>query len=353
MNQQKIGKFISERRKLKDLTQMELAEKLGVSNRTISKWENGNSLPDYSIIHNLCEVLDISINELLSGEELTKENYQKKLEENIVSTIDYNNKKRNKKIRKFIIFIVVIILIYILYKAFIAYVYYADHTVYEDNTFPINKNIETVQIHNNDMANQKVLDNDLNMYIPDGFELITDRAKSSLVRDNCEPYIKGLKDNNNFDAMILMCHSSVPYDIGNMEHLGIKNTIFPWMDVYSLLEKYNIHNSVDLIKFYENNYDFKQNLFTSSDDIKINYIARNYATLTIPSYDNFYYLEKDLRGYTIEYEKGEKKYFQQTVLSYKGGRIGETNYSMSFLNNKEEYFNHENTFEIISSISKR
>ena len=100
MNQQKIGKFISERRKIKNLTQMELAEKLGVSNRTISKWENGNSLPDYSIIHNLCEVLDISINELLSGEELTKENYQKKLEENIVSTIDYNNKKRNKRIRK-------------------------------------------------------------------------------------------------------------------------------------------------------------------------------------------------------------------------------------------------------------
>ena len=80
MNQQKVGKFIQERRKEKGLTQLELAEKLGVSNRTISKWETGRSLPDYSMFNDLCSELDISINELLSGEKLTKENYQKKLE---------------------------------------------------------------------------------------------------------------------------------------------------------------------------------------------------------------------------------------------------------------------------------
>ena len=77
MNQKKIGKFIQERRKIKELTQVELAEKLGVSNRTISSWENGNSLPDYSMFQDLCNELDISINELLSGEKLTEENYQK------------------------------------------------------------------------------------------------------------------------------------------------------------------------------------------------------------------------------------------------------------------------------------
>ena len=103
MNQQKIGKFIQESRKNKNLTQVELAEKLGVSNRTISKWENGNCLPDYSMFNILCDELDISINELLSGEKLNEKNYQKKLEENFVSTIDYNNKKRNKVIKKLII----------------------------------------------------------------------------------------------------------------------------------------------------------------------------------------------------------------------------------------------------------
>ena len=121
MNQEKIGKFIQELRKEKGLTQVELAEKLGVSNRTVSKWENGNNLPDYSMFNILCEELNISINELLSGEKLTKENYQKKLEENFVSTIDYNNKKRNKKIKRFIGLIIFILIIYFLYKAFIVY----------------------------------------------------------------------------------------------------------------------------------------------------------------------------------------------------------------------------------------
>ena len=353
MNQQKIGKFIQEKRKEKKLSQLELAEKLGVSNRTISKWENGNSMPDYSIINDLCEELDISINELLSGEKLNEDNYQKKLEENIVSTIDYNNKKRNKKIKKFIIFIIILIIIYILYKIFITYFYYKDNITHENNTFPFNQNIKTVQISNNNLANKTVLDENLDMYIPDEFELVTDRAKSGFVVNDCEPYVKGLEDKETFDAMILVCNRSIPIDIGNMEHLGINSTVFPWMDVYSLLEKYNIRDSIDLLKFYENHKDFKQNIFTSSNDIKINYIARTYATFTVPSYDTFYYLDKDLRGYSIEYERKEKPYFLESSISYRAGTIGETVYGISFYNNKEEYFNHDNSFEIINSISRR
>ena len=345
MNQKKIGKFIQERRKLKELTQVELADKLGVSNRTISSWENGNSLPDYSMFQDLCNELDISINELLSGEKLTEENYQQKLEENFVSTIDYNNKKRNKKIKKFII--------YLLYKVFIAYFYYKDYSNHEENSFPYNQNIEKIQIQNNNKANTKVLHDELNIYIPEGFELITDKAKSNFVMDNCEPYIKGLIDNNNFDAMILVCNTRRAIDIGNIDYHGINSTIFPWMNVYRLFEKYDIHDSIDLIKFYEKHYQFKQNLFTNSNDIKINYIARNYSNFTIPSYDTFYYLENELRGYTVETVRSDNHYFQQTVLSYKDGMYSENNYGVSFQNNKEEYFNHDNSFEIISSISRR
>lgn len=353
MNQKKIGKFIQERRKSKEYTQVELAEKLGVSNRTISSWENGNSLPDYSMFQDLCNELDISINELLSGEKLTEENYQKKLEENFVSTIDYNNKKRNQKIKNFIIFIIVLIVIYLLYKAFIAYFYYKDYSHHEDNSFPYNKNIKTIQIDNNGKANIEVSHDELNIYIPDEFELITDKAKSNFVTDNCEPYIKGLIDNNNFDAMILICNNRRAFDIGNMDYHGINSTLFPWMDVYSLLEKYNIHDSIDLIKFYQNHYSFKQNIFTSSDDIKINYIARTYSNFTIPSYDSFYYLENDLRGYTVETSKRDNHYFQDTVLTYKDGVYSENSYGISFMNNKEEYFNHDNSMEIVSSISRR
>ena len=89
MNQEKIGKFIANCRKEKNITQAILAEKLGVTDRSISNWENGKNMPDLSLFKPLCEILGITINELLSGERLDKETYQERFEENIVNTIDY------------------------------------------------------------------------------------------------------------------------------------------------------------------------------------------------------------------------------------------------------------------------
>jgi len=93
MDQEKIGKFISDCRKKKKLTQSDLAEKLGVSDRTVGNWENGRNMPDLSLFKPLCDELDITINELLSGEKIPKEKYQEKFEENIINTIDYSAKK--------------------------------------------------------------------------------------------------------------------------------------------------------------------------------------------------------------------------------------------------------------------
>ena len=69
MNQLVTGKFIALKRKQKNLTQEQLAEKLGVSNKTISKWENGKCMPDYSLIQKLCEALDVTLPELMDGED--------------------------------------------------------------------------------------------------------------------------------------------------------------------------------------------------------------------------------------------------------------------------------------------
>ena len=113
MNQEKIGKFIAECRKKKKLTQSDLAESLGVTDRSISNWENGKNMPDLSLFKPLCAKLDITINELLSGEKLNKEDYQDKLEENIVNTIDYST----KKITKYNQIISVIIIIFGLFIA--------------------------------------------------------------------------------------------------------------------------------------------------------------------------------------------------------------------------------------------
>ena len=81
MDQLKIGRFIAECRKQKDLTQMQLAEKLGITDKAISKWERGIAMPDSSIMLELCDILSISVNELLSGEKISMENNNQKNEQ--------------------------------------------------------------------------------------------------------------------------------------------------------------------------------------------------------------------------------------------------------------------------------
>ena len=113
MDQIKIGKFILELRKEKNMTQQELANQLGVTDRAISKWENGRGLPDLSLLKPLCDTLNITINELLSGEKLNRAEYINKSEENIIKTINYTEKKlnRTKKTFKIIITIILIVII--------------------------------------------------------------------------------------------------------------------------------------------------------------------------------------------------------------------------------------------------
>ena len=84
MNQETIGKFVATCRKEKGLTQKQLAEKLNITDRAVSKWETGKSIPDAAIMLDLCKILGISANELLSGERIAMENYQKRAEENLV-----------------------------------------------------------------------------------------------------------------------------------------------------------------------------------------------------------------------------------------------------------------------------
>ncbi len=84
MDQIKIGKFISNCRKEKGLTQVKLAEHLGVTDRAVSKWETGKSLPDASIMLELTEALDISVNELLTGEKIKQEDYKNMAENNLL-----------------------------------------------------------------------------------------------------------------------------------------------------------------------------------------------------------------------------------------------------------------------------
>ena len=87
MDQIQIGKFIAEKRKEQGMTQMQLAEALGITDRAVSKWETGRSLPDASIMLELCKILKITVNELLCGEELSMENYNEKTEKALLEMV--------------------------------------------------------------------------------------------------------------------------------------------------------------------------------------------------------------------------------------------------------------------------
>ena len=95
MDQVKVGRFIAASRKEKELTQRQLADMLLISDKTVSKWETGKGLPEVSLMLPLCKILEITVNELLTGERLNESDYKKYAEENIMKLM--NEKQESKK----------------------------------------------------------------------------------------------------------------------------------------------------------------------------------------------------------------------------------------------------------------
>ena len=96
MDQIRIGKFIAESRKSRNLTQRQLADALSISDKTISKWECGKGLPEVSLMLPLCAALEITVNDLLSGEKISSTDYQKKAEGNMINLIKENDENRKR-----------------------------------------------------------------------------------------------------------------------------------------------------------------------------------------------------------------------------------------------------------------
>ena len=109
MDQVKTGQFIKTMRKEKNFTQREVAERLNISEKTVSKWETGNGLPEVSLMLPLCELLEISVNELLSGERLDGKRYFEKAEQNIMSLIEEKAEAKKKLIIAVIVVVITLL----------------------------------------------------------------------------------------------------------------------------------------------------------------------------------------------------------------------------------------------------
>ena len=107
MDQVKIGRFIAEKRREQGLTQMRLAESLGITDRAVSKWETGKSLPDASIMLELCRLLKISVNDLLNGEVVSVEKYNETMEKNLLEMVKQKEEKDRQLLKTEIVLFVV------------------------------------------------------------------------------------------------------------------------------------------------------------------------------------------------------------------------------------------------------
>lgn len=118
MNQEKIGKFLKELRKQKGLTQEQLAEKFHVSNRTISRWENGNNMPDLDVLIEISDYYEVDLREILNGER-KDENMDKEMKETVLQAVDYTNmeaERHHKRVRICIGTAMLLLLAYYLIK---------------------------------------------------------------------------------------------------------------------------------------------------------------------------------------------------------------------------------------------
>ena len=107
MDQIKVGKFIAECRKKQGLTQMQLAEKMNITDRAVSKWETGKTMPDSAIMLELCDVLGITVNDLLNGEHISSEDYAKKMEEQLLEMVELKQ-AADKRLMKLAYFLMMI-----------------------------------------------------------------------------------------------------------------------------------------------------------------------------------------------------------------------------------------------------
>ena len=162
MNQEKIGKFIAKCRKNKNMTQQELAEKLGVSDRTVGNWENGRNMPDLSLFKPLCDELGISMNDLMSGEKISKDHYQEKLEENIVNLTVNNKKIFNKRLKIFSSLLAFVLIIFIV--AVYIYNFYELDVRYDGRLMKcsFNDNVLTYKIIGNSVLNTNYVERTIN-----------------------------------------------------------------------------------------------------------------------------------------------------------------------------------------------
>lgn len=352
MNQEKIGKFIRELRKEKGITQQELAKKLGVTNKAISKWENGRCLMDISSLKPLSELLDISVLELLSGEKIEKQDMPKSSITVVEKTLHYADKKikKNKISWALIIFfsiIAVVLSTFTIYKLSLLAKYSSEPI---DNYEEVKKGIS--------------LDKELKIYkktIPDNEYLV---EKDLKIKNEFSAYQREIitetpklvvftKYDSKGKKISEFIYSIMPQfiDIFSEEQVAFMGEVdgkdgiekveknFNSADRKYFLLRNDINDDLDFLKYIKKNYYSKSNIFMSRREILENYALNTFVKIVLPKVNSTTIISGDYRGYMYSL----KNYKEVSIIrngknysfSFQGKELANDDYIKEFLSTLE------------------
>ena len=327
MDQERIGKFIASSRKKQKLTQQELAERLGVTNKSISRWENGKTLPDISFFKPLCEILNISIEELINGEKTDFKRKNDSVEKAIINTMNTKEKekrKMNKIISILLIFITIIIfilfLLIIYYKQKFPKINIFDLNIVKSDSIETKSNVilstDKYKVWFYGIDSLQIMDENNNY-----FDLKSALLYNQLKLNDVKSYLELQYKNGNIERYILSDGGTKIYKSNKYEAI-VCNTIDGNYDVY--------FGKKDMVELLNNNYCGKE-------ESNICYFTRTYHITNIAETD-----DKDFVNVTLKSNKGEVATVRiNNSNDLKAGLIYEFKFSTykSFDDNIENIFN--------------
>ena len=332
MNQEKIGKFIAELRKEKNLTQEELANKLGITKNAVSKWERGLSLMDMSLLKPLCEILKVSITELLNGERIENSNIQIKSDEVIKNTLDYSNKKIKKsRVKNIIYTILTIVVLFTLIFFGYKYSLLNDYTYKKpDNVDEILKglkNSKEIKIYKRTIPESDyfVLDNFKMKNVLDGYvqegEVVDIQPYLFKKKDGDKTYgITFQNENSNYQLIDTYTSDIAVGDAGDGDSSFEKK--FNAADRKYFLLKNDINNDVDFYKYIADNYYKENNIFMSKREMMENYSFNTFVAIAVPQIDSITYIKGDYLGYIMNLGTKDGITVTQVTILRDGRRYG-------------------------------
>ncbi len=360
MNQEKIGKFIAELRKEKNLTQEELANKLHITKNAVSKWERGLSMMDMSLLIPVCDILEISITELLNGERVESEKIKEQTDNAIKNTLKYSNEKIKKSRIKSIIFTTILIVVlsfglFFGYKLFLLHKYTLKRPDSVDKVIAGLKNSKDVKIYKRTLPEDEylTLDNFKIRNVLDGYEL--DRKHDD--QDAPSKYYIYRKKEGDKTTTIQFNIVEKEFQLNeafasDLDFYGdgdssMNPKAFNSADRKFFLLKNDINNEIDFYKYVADHYYVENNIFMDRRTMMENYAFNLFASIAIPEVKGVTYIKGDYEGAIFEIGTDDNNVKIYSVGIMRDGR------EYGFVSNDPRFGNIDYLIDLIGTIEIR